>query len=765
MRKTFLSFFLLLCTYWGFGQQDSLNFFVGNHPRFLTQFNDTLPNAFAGGFKNPQFNNIDLNLDGKKDLVIYDGVDHRLLPFIKSKDGSNNSQKFTYAPRYEEAFPQGNKFMALLTRDYNGDGKKDLFYVKSSSSLSFYRNISDSTLKFRRIKKEIMTKTPEPPDGKDTLESRIFVGRTDIPGIADVDFDGDLDIMAYNIGGGYLSYYRNYADEIANPKPDSFYYILEDRCWGCFQESGGSSNLPSIKIDCNGYPRVGKRHSGSNILPLELDGDKDMDLVYGDVGFSNLVYLINGRKQNNHPIDSFTKAFNGFPSNTKPAEMRDFLAPFKVDVNGDSLYDLVITPQAEVAGKSKNQTWYYKNTGTRELPEFKFQKKDFLQETMVDLGDRSAPAFFDYDGDGTQDLLVATSGDYEKTTNSYNYLMLYENQGSAEKPVFKPVSTNYLTLKKDSLIGLKPAIGDLDGDNDKDLLLGNAEGRLIYFENTASSGEKASFKKRTTFLDSIDVGRSSAPTIGDVDGDGLNDILVGTEFRKLCYFKHQGMKNGLPEFKKVTKKFGKIHKKRKTFLAPRLADLDQNDSLDLILGTKRKGHLKFYWNFQKNLGDSFRADNQVVKVDTSDSEKARFLGNNLYPAVSNLDNDSFPDILMGNARGGLVYLGSQFSYDTISSPGLGIQVKQGSKPEFRFYPNPVKSQLFLEISMEGYNAEQLTLELYNNKGQLVKQSVIPGKSQLRKLNISSLGKGVYIAVIKDNKNGKQLGKEKVLKRN
>ncbi len=758
MRKFFLALFMIL-PFLGYSQPDSLNYFIGNNPRFLNQYNDTLPNAFAGGLKNPQFNDLDLNQDGTKDLVVYDGRDHRILPFLRLGNEDNSKTNWVYAPRYEDELPQGQKLMGLLTRDYTKNGKQDLFYVTTSADLAFFKNVSDSTLDFEKVTEAIQSKMP---NTQDTLVDPVYAGRTDIPGIADVDSDGDLDILAFNLGGGYLEYYRNYADEVNNPKSDSFYLILEDRCWGCFQESGGSSNIPAINIDCNGFPRIGKQHAGSNILPIEVDNDGDMDIIYGDVGYDNLILMENGRKDYNHPIDSITNASKNYPKNSKPASFEEFLSPFKADVNGDGLFDMVVTTQAEISGKSKNQVWYYENTGSKNKPNFVYQRDDLLQATMFDLGDKSAPVFFDYNADGKQDLLIATSGDYAKTKGNQDCLVLMENIGTKSKPIYEKVNEDYLGLKQDSLIGIKPAIGDLDGDNDKDLLLGKANGQLVYYENQSSSGQKASFTKRTNALDGIDVEQSSSPAIADINGDGKADLLIGSQYKNLYYFKQSGKQNGLPTFTEETDNFGKIGHREYNFITPKLTDLDNNDSLDLILGTKFQGKLLFYFNFKAHWNDTFTTNNELIKAEESDTPKARQLGEYLHPAVNNQDNDSFRDIMVGNSRGGLIFLGSRYDKDTITSPGVNLEQKEEAKSGFKFYPNPVRQNLQIRTVNVPGKSKDISLVIRSIKGRIVKSKHLDAGKSVYSAKLDNLESGSYIAIVKEKDSGRKLKQEKII---
>ena len=136
-----------------------------------------------------------------------------------------------------DSFPRPPLWVQL--RDFNGDGIEDMFASTVElgiQGIDVYRGVDlGDKLGFRRMSFDI--------GSFDVLYIEVgggftpmYSAWTDVPAIEDVDGDGDLDILTFEPGGAFLSYYRNLALE-QELGLDTLVYDWDDICWGKFREN------------------------------------------------------------------------------------------------------------------------------------------------------------------------------------------------------------------------------------------------------------------------------------------------------------------------------------------------------------------------------------------------------------------------------------------------------------------------------------------------------------------------------------------------
>ncbi len=677
-----------------------------------------LSNPWAGGLNSPQFSEIDLNNDGFKDLVAFE---RNFFGSVKTfiNQGISGQSGYVHAPEYQTIFPKMSNWMLL--RDYNCDGREDIF-TSVPGGIAVYRNdvAPDGSIRFTRISNLLQTIDLS----GNTIP--LYVPVSDIPAIADIGGDGALDILSFNLIGNAVEYHRNKSIDL-NGHCDELLFEIESACWGYFSEANNNNTL-TLFDTCSGNMAANsnrQRHPGSTLLALDLYGNGLKDLLLSDINFNQVVRLSNSGSA---AEASMTEQFTGFPENSNPVDITVFPAAYHLDVDNDGLEDLLFAPNNPNTSENHNNVWFYKNEGTASLPEFVFQQTDFLLDGMIDLGERSFPAFVDTDGDGLLDIVAGSYGYFESAGTYSSRLMLLQNAGTPDKPAFEIVSDDYARLSVYGFQGVYPCFGDIDGDGDMDMLVGDEEGRLHLFTNQAGPGEPADFVLTHPNYFDIDVGQSAKPQLVDVNDNGLPDLLIGERSGAIRFFENVGTVTKAVFNQQATHtNFGNINVLPDGFTgysAPFLT----TDSLGkpiLYVGSEQ-GYLYLYNNIQNNLGGSFNLVDSLY-----------LHGVNITPNGADISNDGKMELVYGQFAGGISLLksGSPFFYhleESLSTVG-----------KMKLYPNPASDVLTVEVP-ESMRNGTISINIMTVQGLTIHEQTLIVRDQLIKLNLDNMMPGLYI---------------------
>lgn len=701
---------------------------------------------WTGGINAAQVSMFDSDYDGNEtDIFVFDKAGNRILVFKGEME--NGELAYTYKPELAKNFPK-LKAWALL-RDFDCDGKKDIFtYSPAGGSFAVYRNTgsAETGISFELETESILTYYNFASNQFDT---NIYVSSQDMPAIFDFDGDGDLDILTFNVNGTMVELHINYSMEnTGSCGLDDF--ELKNRCYGRFVEGFDNNQIiqdpESVDAACTFNvldPRFtgnepdtthrGYRHAGSTILAFDANQDGLPDLVLGDVTYTNLSYLEN----NSRPaplVDSVGAIITDFPANFGAPEvnMVDFLASFYEDVSGDGVRDLLVGVNNPYSSSNKKSVWYYKNVGEDDLPQFELIQKDFLQDETIDYGEGSAPAFFDYNGNGLLDMVIGSRGEFIEFGVFKPTLALYENTGTANAPEFTLVDEDWLSVSALN-IGqyITPTFGDIDGDGDMDLMVGCQSGEVYLFTNSAGAGNTAAFAltgKVKSGGEPIDVGMTSTPQLYDLDQNGKLDLIIGARNGNLTYYKNTGTLTQ-PEFTFITDNLGGISSVEPNYFIGNSSPFFYNfeDVTYLVVGGEA-GKVHLYDGIDNNLdGDFNLIDLNAFRVD---------VGLLSRPVVYDLNNDGLPDLICGGVGGGInLFLG-----DYLVSAG---NIEPGSEL-LKVYPNPSSDVVRFELPET--NGSSISYCIYALSGK----AVVEGSLRDPEINVAPLPNGMYIIEVIQN---------------
>ena len=404
--------------------------------------------------------------------------------------------------------------------------------------------------------------------------------------------------------------------------------------------------------------------SGGNGSPLTIQfglfaGTTSVEAVIRNLTYANLsntptlsrtllfdITDAGGGRLNGAPMSfsQLTGAANPFSSFVVQWES----APTAVDLDGDGDLDLVV-------GERFGTLRVLQNDGAAGFTDLFYTPNPF---TNIDFGTNSTPSFGDLDKDGDLDLVIGSL---------YDSVRSYLNNGAGGYVELVGAANPFASMGS----GSAPSFGDLDQDGDRDVVFGAADGTLRSFRNNGN-GTFTELTGAANPFNGVDVGRESAPTFVDIDGDVDMDAVVGAEDGTLHVF----VNNGAGVFTELTGASNPFDGVDVGLLAsPTFLDVNGDGALDAVVGAY-DGTLRTF------LGKPFLTFDVIVPADSNAprlsglAPTAIFSENLVNQTPQVLDVDVVFTDDDGNLNGGTLTLSGLLAQDRVSVLNQGVAAGQ-----------------------------------------------------------------------------------------
>ena len=491
---------------------------------------------FLGGFNVPRPQLVDMDADGDLDLFVQEAAGELVL--FERIAGSE--VRFAWRTDRYEDLDVGEWYRFA---DLDDDGDLDLLAESKFSMLQAWENRGAGAV-------------PRFVSVADTLRDEqgraIFSDRQNIPNVVDFDCDGLLDLMLGRLDGS-VTRYEATAPWSGEGAP-TFAFVTD--------------NFEDISIVAQITPST--RHGANTLVFADLDGDRDKDLLWGDWFEPGLLLLQN----------SGTCEEPGFSNDPVPWPVGDpiatsgYNAPTFGDVDGDGDLDAIVG----VLGGAYNPI----TTAADNL--YLFEQTDSGWELVarrlieqIDVGAESVPAVGDLDADGDVDVLLANKIDPEQQRTGRIYRL--ENVGAPGRPAFRMAGA------LEDVVGdfhYAPTLVDIDADSDLDLVVGTWNEGVLLFRNDGTAREPRFTRVEEPLVD-LTRGSHASPALADLDGDGDLDMVAGESSGELNLWRNDGTREA-PAFTLVSDTLLALDLGRRS--APALADLNADGAPDLIVGSE-----------------------------------------------------------------------------------------------------------------------------------------------------------------------------------
>ncbi len=367
-------------------------------------------------------------------------------------------------------------------------------------------------------------------------------------------------------------------------------------------------------------------------------------------------------------------------------------APVAADLNGNGRKEIVVGASDGMLyvvaynGSSWNKVW---ETQTAQAINTVANKVCGNQSTGKI---EASPAVGDIDNDGELEIVVATGGipnNNNTSTNRNGAVIAYELNTSSGTSWSFSVKSGWPFVMPDDMgagvgarepdgvcdgIRAEPTLGDIDGDGDLEIVTIAFDRRIRAFHHNGTVVDGWPIQRESG--DIILRGGQSSAAIGDIDNDGINEIIIGTnsppwngdaydgpfpdiynipDYSLATVWAINGDSTLVPGWPVITQ--------QNIESSPALGDIDGDGELEVVVGTGLfdgyvNGHQVYAWNADGSLVSGWPRP-------TADKMPSS-------PAIADLDGNGTQDVIIGCGKGAAPFCRTLYAWNGsgINLPGF-----------------------------------------------------------------------------------------------
>ncbi len=328
---------------------------------------------------------------------------------------------------------------------------------------------------------------------------------------------------------------------------------------------------------------------------------------------------------------------------------------------------------------------------------------------FIGAGGLAAPKTADIDGDGVRDIIYADNDGYLNVLNGDGVYLDGFPVATNPLPHLDPANAlNHLDAtafasgdvdgQVYSSVVATPAVADLDGDGDTEIVVATLDGWVYVFDEAGNHEPgfpvelDRSLALNPSEYRNIDSGIFASPAVEDLDGDGDYEIVVGAFDGHVYVWHHDGtLDPGFPVmlWQDGDEDFGRI------LSSPAIGDIDGDGQVEIVLGSNQvRNSMGSFWALHADgnahSGGPFK-DGFPVKLLTVELLPLIGVGVFVTPALADVDGDGDVEIsVAGNVGPPLIYDGDGNLY-------RAMEAGTASVPEKAFGPGSPSADMPLQV--------------------------------------------------------------------